>query len=158
MAAKPVNVISWRKGPLLLWKLSQIRVAWRKRRQGQQHNMVDLSSSGLGNSKRTASPSYIAPGFELSKGLYANWAWNFPSRKGLYSSQCGAAAVMNLGSHLGHTMSRFDNSRTTRQEWSYMESQSTADLTSLVLYPSGYIDQGNECWRKLPLVCCVTCS
>jgi hypothetical protein len=55
--------------PCFVWQLSQLSVAWGKRRQGQQQNMVDLSSSGLGNLKHTASPSYHAPLFEFSTGL-----------------------------------------------------------------------------------------
>jgi hypothetical protein len=78
------------------------------------------------------------------------------SRTGLSSSHCGASPVMNSGSQSEHMMSRSHNSSHTRQGWGYMESQSTVDLTSLVLYPSGYIDKGNECWMKLPWVTCVS--
>jgi hypothetical protein len=106
-----------------VWQLSQLSVAWGKRRQGEQQNMVDLSLSGLENSKHIATPSYHAPWFELSTGLCATWVWNSPSRTGLSSSHCGAWAVMNSGSHPVHTKSRFDNSSHTRQEWGYMESQ-----------------------------------
>jgi hypothetical protein len=75
--------------PCFVWQLSQWSVTWEKWRQGQQQNMVDLSSSGLENSKHTASPGYHSPWFELSTGYGATWAWNSPSRKGLSSSHCG---------------------------------------------------------------------
>jgi hypothetical protein len=98
-----------------VWQLSQLSVAWEKRRQGQQQNMVDLSSSGLANSKHTASPSYHSPWFQASTGICATWDWNSPSRTGLSSSHCGILAFMNSGSHPEHKMSQFDNSRHTRQ-------------------------------------------
>jgi hypothetical protein len=85
-----------------VWKYSQLIVAWVKWRQGQQWNMADLSSSGLGNSKHTASPSYHTPWFELSTGLCSTWVWNSPSRRDLSSSHCGVSAVMNSGSHPEH--------------------------------------------------------
>jgi hypothetical protein len=62
----------------------------------------------------------------------------------------GASAVMNSGSNPEHTMSWFDNGSHARQQSGYMESQSPVELTSLVLLPSGYINQGNESWMKLP--------
>ena len=133
MAGKPINGRSWRKVPLLLWKLSLLSVAWWKQRQGQQGHMVDMSLSGLGNLKHTANPSLHAPWFELSIGLSATLVWNSPSRTGLSSSHCGEPALMNSGSHPEHTMSQFDNSSQAKQEWCYMESQSLVDLTSLVL-------------------------
>jgi hypothetical protein len=133
MAGKLVNRTSWRKVPLLCVEFSQLCVAWGKRRQGQQQNMFDLSSSGLGNSKHTASPSYHAQWFELSTGLCATWVWNSPSRRRHSSSHCCASAVMNSCCQPEHTMSRFDNSSHTRQGWGYMESQSPVDLTSLIL-------------------------
>jgi hypothetical protein len=102
--------------PCSVWKLSQLIVDWGKWRQLQQQNMVDLSSSGLGNSKPIASPSYHAPWFELSTGFCASWVWNSPSRTGLFSSHCGAWAVMNSGSYPERTMSQFDKSRHARQE------------------------------------------
>jgi hypothetical protein len=119
--------------PCFVWKFSLLSVALVKQRQGQQQSMVDLSSSGLGNSKHTASPRFHAPWFELFTGLCATWVWNSWSRTGLFSSHCGVSAVMNSGSHPEHTMSRFDNSSHARQEWGYMESQSPVDLTSLFL-------------------------
>jgi hypothetical protein len=119
--------------PCFVWQLSQLTVGCRKWRQGQQQNMVHLNSSGLVNSKHSASPSYHSPWFELSTGLCATWVWNAPSRLGLSSTHCGASAVMNLGSHPEHTMSWFDNCRHICQEWGYMESQSPFGLTSLVL-------------------------
>jgi hypothetical protein len=126
----------WKKleevGPVL-WKLCQLNMACGKQRQGQQQNMVDLNSSGLGNSKHTASPGYHTWWFELSTGLCATWDWNSPSRTGLTSSHCGASAVMNSGSHPEHRMSRIDKSSHTRHAWGYMETQSPVDLTSLVL-------------------------
>jgi hypothetical protein len=112
--------------PCFVWKFSQASGKWRQ-------NMVDLSSSGFRNSKPTASPRNHVPFFELSTGLRATMVWNSPSRTGLSSSQCGASAVMNSRSHPEHMMSRLDNSRHTRQEWGYRESQSPVDLTSLVL-------------------------
>jgi hypothetical protein len=75
--------------------------------------MVDLSPSGLENSKHTASPRYHAQWFELSTGLCATWVWDSQSRIGPFSSHCGAWAVMNSGSQLEHTMSHFDNSSHT---------------------------------------------
>jgi hypothetical protein len=70
------------RSPCFVWKLSQWNVACRIWRQWQPQNMVDLSSSGVGNSKHTASLSYHAPWFELSPGLCATWVWNSPSRTG----------------------------------------------------------------------------
>jgi hypothetical protein len=49
------------RSPCFVWKLSQWNVACRIWRQWQPQNMVDLSSSGVGNSKHTASLSYHAP-------------------------------------------------------------------------------------------------
>jgi hypothetical protein len=94
--------------PCLAWKLSQLTVAWGKWRQGQQQNMVDLRSSGLGNSKHTARSKDHALLFELFTGLCATWVWNSTSRKDLSLSHCGASAVMNSGSHPEHMMSWFD--------------------------------------------------
>jgi hypothetical protein len=119
--------------PCFVWKHSQLTVARGKRRQGQQHNMVDLSSSRWVSSKHTASPRYNAPWFELSTCLCTTWVWNSPSRTVPSSSHCGAPAVTNSGSHPEHTMSRFDNRRHARQEWGYMDSPSPVDLTLLVL-------------------------
>jgi hypothetical protein len=59
--------------PCFVWQLSQLRATCGKRRQGQQQNMADLSSSGLGSSKQTASPSYHDPWFQLSTGICATW-------------------------------------------------------------------------------------
>jgi hypothetical protein len=86
-----------RRCPCFVWQLSQLRVFCCKRRQGQQQNMVDLSSSGLGNSKHTASPSYHAQWFELSINLCATWVWHSLSRRGISSPHCAASAVMNSG-------------------------------------------------------------
>jgi hypothetical protein len=77
--------------------------------------MVDLTSSGLGNSKHMASTRYHAPWFELSTGLCDTWVWNSPSKTGLSSSHCGASAVMNSESDPEHMMSRFENSSHARQ-------------------------------------------
>jgi hypothetical protein len=99
-----------------VWKLSQSSVACRKWRQEQQQTMVEVSSSGLGNSKHTASPNYHAPWFELSIGLSATWVWNSPNRTVLSSSHGGALAVTNSGSHPEHRISCFHNSRQTKQE------------------------------------------
>jgi hypothetical protein len=140
-----------------MWQLSQLSVACGKQRQGQQENMVDLSSSWFWNCKHTARPSYYhAPWIELSTGLFATWVWNSSSRRHLFSSHCGALAVMNSGSHTEHKMSRFHNFCHARENWGYMESQSPVHLTSLVLYPSGYIEQECECWTKFPWVSCVS--
>jgi hypothetical protein len=49
-------------GPALCESFS-IKCGQGKQRQGQQQNMVDVSSTGLGNSKHTASPSYHAHGW-----------------------------------------------------------------------------------------------
>jgi hypothetical protein len=116
-----------------VWKLSLLSVACGKWRQWQQQNMVCLSSSGLGNSKHTASPSYHAPWFKLSPGLCTSWVWNSPRRTGLSSSHCGASAVMNSGSHPEHPMSWYDDNRHAKKEWGYMEPQSQVVLTPLVL-------------------------
>jgi hypothetical protein len=102
--------------PCFVWNLSQLSVTWGQWRQGQQQNMIDLSFSGLGNFKHTASPCYHDPWFELSTGHFATWVWNSPSRTGLSSSHCGSSTVMNSGSHPEHTISRFDNSSLARQE------------------------------------------
>jgi hypothetical protein len=75
---------------------------------------------------------------------------------GFTSSHFAASAVMNSGCHPEHTTSRFDNSRQARQQWGYMESQSPVDLTTLVLYPTAYVHQGNECSMKLPCLSCVS--
>jgi hypothetical protein len=104
------------KCPCFVWKLSQLSVARAKWRQGKHQNIVQMSSSGLRNSKHTASPSYHAFLFEFSTGLFETLVWNSPNRTGLSSSHCGASAIMNSGSHPEHTMSRFDNSRHARQE------------------------------------------
>jgi hypothetical protein len=102
--------------PYFDWKLSQLSVACGKWRLEQQQNMVDLSSSGLVNSKYTASSSYHAPWFEISTGICATCVWNSPSRTGLSSSHCAASAVMNSGSHPEHRISQFVNSRPRRHE------------------------------------------
>jgi hypothetical protein len=122
-----------RRYPCFVWQLSQLGVAWRKRRQGQEQNMADLSLSGFGNSRHTASPNYHTPWFELSTGLCAPWVRNSPSRTGLSLFYCAASTFMNSGSHPEHTMSWLDNSSHARQEWGYMEPQSPVDLKSLVL-------------------------
>jgi hypothetical protein len=57
--------------PCFVWQLSQLIVVFRKWRQGQQQNMVDLSLSGFRNSKHTCSPMYHAPWLELSTGICA---------------------------------------------------------------------------------------
>jgi hypothetical protein len=95
--------------PCFVWQLSQLSVACGKWRQGQQPNMVDLSSSVFGNSKHIASPSYHAPWFYLATDLCATWVCNTPSRTGPSSSHCGTPAFMILGSNPEHTMS--ENSR-----------------------------------------------
>jgi hypothetical protein len=99
------------RSPCFVWKLSQWNVACRIWRQWQPQNMVDLSSSGVGNSKHTASLSYHAPWFELSPGLCATYR---PS-----SCHCGAWAVLNSGSHPEHKMSWFDNSSRRKNEHCY---------------------------------------
>jgi hypothetical protein len=109
MAAKPVNGRSWRKVTLLCVEAFSVKCGL-----GQQQNMGDLSSSGLGNSKQTTSPSYHTPWLVLSTGLCATWVWNWPSGTGLFSSHCAASAVMNSGSHPEHRMLQIDNSRHAR--------------------------------------------
>jgi hypothetical protein len=118
--------------------------------------MFDLSPSGLGNSKHTASPNYHAPLLEVCPGLYATCVWNSPSRTGLSSSYCAALAFMKSGPHPEHMMLQCDNSSHKRQEWCYMESQSPVDLISHVLKPQGDIDQENKCCTKFPWVSCVS--
>jgi hypothetical protein len=83
MGAKPVNGRRWRKVPLICVAVFSTSVACGKWRQGKQQNMVDLSSSDLGNSKHTSSWNYHAPWFEMSTVLWETWVWNSSSRTGL---------------------------------------------------------------------------
>jgi hypothetical protein len=66
---------SWRKVPKHCAEAFSQKCRLGKTEIKQQENMVDLSSSGLGNSNHTASPRYHAPWFELSTGICATWVW-----------------------------------------------------------------------------------
>jgi hypothetical protein len=136
--------------PCFLWQLSQLHVVYCKWRQGQQQNMVDLRSSGLGNSKHNASPSYHMQWFELSIDLCATWVWHSLRRTGLSSSHCGASAVMNSGFTLntqchGLIIDTQPGMRLYRVPvtcWSDI----TCSLAIRVHWPR------KECWTKLPWV------
>jgi hypothetical protein len=147
MAAKPVSGSGWKKVPCSVWQLSQLSVAWGKRRQGQQQNMVDLNSSNWGTQNTLLAQAIKPHGLNCTQAFV---------QLGSGTHQAEQASLHLTVVHWlswiqpEHTMSWFDNSRHARQEWGYMESQSRGDLTSVVSSHQGTLTKEKNVGRYCP--------
>jgi hypothetical protein len=140
---------SWRKVPLSCVEDFSVKWVLGKQSRDSRSTWVTWPHQDWGILFFTASLSYHAPWFGKSTGLCALWSWIPPSRTSCPGFHCGTQAEVISGAHTEHLISWCAASRLAREEGGYMEAQTTVYLTSLLIWPAGYISPWQQMFEEI---------